>query len=332
MPPVRALGLLSGGLDSALAARLLIDQGVEVVGLHLQSPTACRADVHAVARELGVRLEVRDKGEAYLRLLREPRHGYGRNMNPCIDCRVFMFGIARGVLEEVGAAFVFTGEVAGQRPMSQGKSTLALIDREAGLEGRVLRPLSARVLPETIPERLGWVDRARLLDLHGRGRVEQLAMARRYGLSQHESPGGGCLLTDARFSVKLKDLFDHSPAERTDVEDVELLRVGRHFRIDPGLKIVLGRSAAENDRLRDLEREDRWLVEPVDFNGPVALVCGPHGEPALDHAARLLAAYSREVPEGRRVRWHEGGRAHVRSLPPPVSPQEDPTACGVDSP
>jgi len=330
MPPIRALGLVSGGLDSALAARMLIDQGLEVVGLHLQSPTACRSDVRAVAQELGIRLEVRDKGEAYLRLLREPRRGYGRNMNPCIDCRVFMFGIARGVMEEVDARFVFTGEVAGQRPMSQGKATLALIDRDAGLEGLVLRPLSARLLPETLPERLGWVDRSRLLDLHGRGRGAQLDMAQRYGLSQHESPGGGCLLTDARFSVKLRDLFDHTPADRTSVEDVELLRVGRHFRIDPSLKIVLGRSAAENARLRALEREGRWLVEPIDFNGPVALVCGPRGEAALEQVMGLIDAYSREPGTGGRVRWVEDGRAHTRALSPGVSlgdfPQRLPVA------
>ena len=259
------------------------------------------------------------RARQYLKLLREPKHGYGRNMNPCIDCRSFMFGIARGVMDEVGACFVFTGEVAGQRPMSQGKSTLALIDRDAALEGLVLRPLSARLLPETQPERLGWVDRSRLLDLHGRGRGEQLALAARFGLSQHESPGGGCLLTDARFSIKLRDLFDNSPAERTGIEDVELLRVGRHFRIDPTLKIVLGRSAVENARLVELAREGRWLIEPDDFTGPTALVCGPRGEAALVQAMRLIDAYAREPGAGGRVRWVEDGGTRTRALPVAVA-------------
>ena len=332
MAPIRALGLLSGGLDSALAARLLIDQGLEVVGLHLESPTACRSDVREVARELGIALEVRAKGEAYLRLLRDPRHGYGRNMNPCIDCRGFMFGIARRVMDEVGARFVFTGEVAGQRPMSQAKATLAMIDREAGLEGIVLRPLSAQLLPETMPERLGWVDRSRLLGLHGRGRVEQLEMAERYGLTRHESPAGGCLLTDARYSAKLKDLFDHTTADATGLDDVTLLRVGRHFRVDPGLKIVLGRDAEENVRLRGFEGAGRWLVEPHDFSGPVALVCGPRGEEALLQALRLLATYSREIEGGRHARWRdEGGREQVRALRSVAHGEEDGTVCGAES-
>jgi tRNA U34 2-thiouridine synthase MnmA/TrmU len=292
MPAVRALGLLSGGLDSTLAARLLIDQGIEVVGLHLESPTACRVDVRGVAAELGIPLEVRAKGEEYLRLLRRPRWGYGRNMNPCIDCRVFMFHAAQRVRDDVGASFVFTGEVPGQRPMSQHKQAMALIDREAGLEGWVLRPLSARLLPETEPERRGWVDRTRLLDLFGRSRETQLALAAHYRLTRHGSPGGGCLLTDAHFSRRLRDLFDHTAEDRTHVDDVRLLRLGRHFRLEDGIKIILGRDEVENAQLATFANGERWCVEPEGVQGPTALVCGPRNERTAEAARSLIARYT----------------------------------------
>jgi hypothetical protein len=317
--PIRALALLSGGLDSALAARLVLDQGVEVVGLHLESPTACRSDVRAVARELGVPLEVREKGSAYLELLRRPRFGYGKNMNPCVDCRIFMFHIGRDVMAQVGARFLVTGEVAGQRPMSQGRNTLGLIEREAGMEGWVLRPLSALLLPETEPERRGWVARARLLGISGRGRLEQLALADRYGLTHHQSPGGGCLLTDRAFSVKLEDLFAHSDGAATGMEEVALLRVGRHFRVRPDLKVVLGRNQAENLRLTEFENGSRWLVEPHGFNGPSALVCGPRGEAELDVALRLIAEYTREPKPDHQVRWRGESGPEFRRLAAVVS-------------
>ena len=311
---IRALVLLSGGLDSALAARMVLDQGVEVVGLHLESPTACRSDVHEVARELGVPLEVREKGQAYLELLRRPRFGYGKNMNPCVDCRIFMFHIGRDVMDQVEAQFLVTGEVAGQRPMSQGKNTLALIDRKAGLEGWVLRPLSALLLHETEPERRGWVARSSMLGISGRGRLEQLALADRYGLTHHQSPGGGCLLTDTAFSVKLEDLFAHSDEKHTGMDDVALLRVGRHFRVRDDLKVVLGRDQLENARLPEFENGSRWLVVPNGFNGPSALVCGPRGEAELEVALRLIVDYTREPRPDYEVRWKSEDGPCARSL------------------
>src|SRR5690242_1908943 len=249
MSAIRAVGLLSGGLDSALAARLLIDQGVDVIGLHLESPTACRNDVRDVARDLGIRLVTRAKGEEYLRLLRHPRHGYGRHLNPCVDCRRFMFQLGQPYLEEFDARFLFTGEVVGQRPMSQHRAAFQLIDRTSGLEGWILRPLSARLLEETEPEKRGWVDRAKLGAIRGRGRAAQIAMAEAFGLAHYTAPGGGCLLTDREFSAKLSDLFAHVPEDETTLDDVELLRVGRHVRIGERLKIVLGRNAGENAAL-----------------------------------------------------------------------------------
>jgi tRNA-uridine 2-sulfurtransferase len=300
---IRAIGLLSGGLDSALAARLLLDQGIEVVGLHLQSPTACRSDVRDVARDLGIRLEVRDKGEEYLRLLRNPRWGYGRHMNPCLDCRSYMFRMAQPVMEAYEAGFLFTGEVVGQRPMSQMRQSMEMLERKSELEGFILRPLSAKLLPETEPEKRGWVDRTRLLGIAGRGRTAQLGLARRLGLRHYQSPGGGCLLTDANYSDKLRDLFEHTAESDTEMDDLALLRFGRHFRISPALKIVLGRDRDENIRLRSFVNARRRLVEPDGFGGPTALVCGTFDEASRANAVRLIARYTRPPHAGLRVHW-----------------------------
>lgn len=314
MTTIRALGLLSGGLDSALAARLLLDQGIEVIGLHLESPTACRSDVRELAGDLGIRLITREKGQPFLDLVRQPRFGYGRNMNPCVDCRVFMFRVARPVMEEQGAQFLFTGEVMGQRPMSQTRERFHLIDREAGLAGWILRPLSARVLPETEPERRGWVDRAKLLGIYGRTRTAQLDLADRLGLKHYQSPGGGCLLTDPIFSVKLRDLLSHDAARESTMDDVALLRLGRHFRIHDALKIVLGRNAAENARLQSFATTARRVVEPLSFSGPTALVCGEFDEAALGMAARLIARYARHATPGDTLRWNDCGAPCTRPL------------------
>jgi tRNA U34 2-thiouridine synthase MnmA/TrmU len=307
MSTIRALGLLSGGLDSALAARLLIDQGIEVVGLHLESPTACRSSVRDVADHLGIRLETREKGEAYARLLQTPRFGYGRNMNPCVDCRIFMFEMAKPVMEEVGAQFLFTGEVMGQRPMSQTRDRFHLIDHEAQLAGWILRPLSALALAETEPEQRGWVDRTRLLGIIGRGREIQLELAARYGLKHFQSPGGGCLLTDPIFSIKLRDLFSHAPAHDATLSDIELLRTGRHYRVANDLKIVLGRNAAENARLRERAATSGAIVEPDGFGGPTALVCGSLDARSLAAAARLIRDYAPRAGAEARIRWMDRG-------------------------
>jgi hypothetical protein len=303
----------------------MLDQNIDVVGLHLESPTACRSDVREMAKDLGIRLVVRPKGEEYLRLLRHPRFGYGRPMNPCLDCRVFMFQLGRPYLEEFGAQFLFTGEVVGQRPMSQMKSSLLRIDRHAELEGLVLRPLSAQLLPETEPERRGWVDRSRLLAIHGRGRGEQLALAERYGLKYYQSPGGGCLLTDAKFSAKLHDLFVHQPESRTTMDDVALLRIGRHVRVTGDAKVVLGRDREENGRLGAFANGDRWLVTPDGFPGPTALVCGPVTTELAAAATALIARHTHAPDPSWTVRWDDRGtcrRIALESvLDPPSAPQ-----------
>lgn len=309
---VRALALLSGGLDSALAVRLVQRQGVDVVALHLEAPTACRTNVRAVADELGVPLVTREKGEAFLALVRHPRFGHGRHMNPCIDCRAYMFDLARGMLAEHGAAFLVTGEVLGQRPMSQTRAAIDRIDRASGMTGRVLRPLSAKLLPPTDAERAGWIDRESLGAISGRGRHEQLALAAALGLRDHATPGGGCLLTDPGFSEKLREYFAHTSDEAMRLSDVALLTLGRQIRVHDDLVIVLGRREEENRRLGAFVDARRWLVEPVDFTGPTALVRGPFDAAALAETVESIVRYAR-APRNEhrvRVRTHTNERVH----------------------
>ncbi len=295
MTTVRAVALLSGGLDSALAAALVRLQGVEILGLHFASPTACRGDVREVASSLGIPLVVREKGDEYLALLRRPKFGYGRNMNPCIDCRSFMFQRGRALLAEHEAQFLVTGEVLGQRPMSQTRSAIDRIDRDADVRGLVLRPLSAQLLPPTLPEREGWVSRDAMHAISGRGRHAQLALAEALGVRRFESPGGGCLLTDAGFSDKLRDYFTHVEEPATRMDDVALLSVGRHLRVSPRLKLIVGRRADENERLARESLDGRWLVAPVGFNGSSVLGCGPLDDDGLAAALDQILRHSRSA-------------------------------------
>jgi tRNA-uridine 2-sulfurtransferase len=316
---IRALGLLSGGLDSAVAAALLIEQGIEVIGLHFTSPVAAPGGVRELAAELGIPLIERSRGPAFLELLRSPRWGYGRHLNPCVDCRILSLRLAGGVMREVGAAFLFTGEVSGQRPMSQLLRQIRLIEKQSGLSGLILRPLSAKLLPETEPERRGWVDRARLLGIHGRSRRVQLAEAARRGLVHHGTPGGGCRLTDPGYARRMRDLLAHSPA-RLDERELELLALGRHFRCRPDLKIVVGRDAGENERLAALADGERWLIEPLDGPGPSALVCGPPDEEARELAAALLVRHARASAAAGLVRWRTAAGVWTRSDPAAARP------------
>jgi tRNA U34 2-thiouridine synthase MnmA/TrmU len=277
----KAVALLSGGLDSTLAVKMVLDQGVEVIALNFMTPfcnctaksSSCKHEAVRVAREFGIPVRVRAKGMEYLKIVENPRHGYGRGLNPCIDCRVFMHREARELMAEEGAGFLITGEVLGQRPMSQRRPTLRLIERESGTEGLVLRPLSAQHFEPTVPEQKGWVDRAKLLAIQGRSRKEQIQLAEALGVTDYPCPAGGCLLTDADFAAKLKDLFENRPDY--DLADVKLLRTGRHFRLHPQLKVVVGRNQAENEALERRSSNGDSVVRGIDFRGPCALVRGP---------------------------------------------------------
>lgn len=294
-PRRKAIALMSGGLDSSLAAKVVAELGVEVIGLHLTSPFACREKVQEMADKLGIALIVKDKGEAYLDLIQNPRHGYGRSMNPCIDCRIFMFQLADVVRLENNADFIISGEVIGQRPMSQIRKNMTKIDADAKMNDLVLRPLSAHSFAPTVPEREGWVAREKLFKITGRGRTQQLALAKRYGIEDFPSPGGGCLLTESSFGGKVKDFFSHdsAPGTRGRMEHAALLRVGRHFRVSPEQKVIVGRHHEDNQAI-----EAAWksiggnLMMPHNFDGPAALALGNMDDAFQEIVGRMLVRYS----------------------------------------
>ncbi len=281
------VALMSGGLDSALAAKLMLEQGLDVHGLYLSLSWGCcqKDKAQSCAQQLGIPLMVLGVGDAYLDVIRHPKYGYGSGMNPCIDCRGYMFRIAKRYMEEIGAGFVVTGEVLDQRPMSQRRRTLSIIEAESGLEGLLLRPLSAHLLEPTLPEQLGIVDRSRLLGLSGRTRQEQFAVAKDRGITEFSAPAGGCLLTDESFAKKTKELFAHEAKPTT--KDMELLTLGRHFRIGPRTKVILGRNALENLMLEGHADAGYTCLRPK-FSGPTALVAGAYTEDARDLALALI--------------------------------------------
>jgi tRNA-specific 2-thiouridylase len=286
---VKALALLSGGLDSILAARLVAAQGIEVVGVSFVSPFFDAASAQKAAAEAGIELVVIDLSEDILELLRGPKHGFGRHVNPCIDCHALMVRRAATKMEELGASFVVTGEVVGQRPKSQMRFGLEVVERESRLKGYLLRPLSARLLSPTVPEESGWIDREKLLGLHGRTRKPQMELASEFGITHYASPAGGCLLTDENYSRGIRDLIDHGGLS---VADVRLLSVGRQFRLSERAKLVVGRNHGENEALFGLAPPGSKLVKTVDKKGPVAVLAGEPNDEDFELAAGVVARYA----------------------------------------
>jgi tRNA U34 2-thiouridine synthase MnmA/TrmU len=286
---VTGIGLFSGGLDSILAARLLQDQGIAVELLTFVTPFFGADKAKQMAARYRLPLVVQEITEEHLQMLRQPRYGYGKNMNPCIDCHTLMLRIAGARMEAQGADFLFTGEVLGQRPMSQGRQSLMVVAKNAGYPDRILRPLSARLLPETRPEQEGKVDRNRLAAIQGRGRKEQMAMAEAYGIASYPAPAGGCLLTDPLFTRRLRDLFAHHPDYR--IRDLELLKVGRHFRLDGATKAVVGRNALDNATIEQLAREEDALLRIEGVPGPLTLIPGGGDDRTRALAAALCGRY-----------------------------------------
>ncbi len=293
----KAIGCLSGGLDSTLALALIQRQGIEVVAfhvLHLWHPLPAMAGatpraVHT-AESLGIRTVVIDAAEADLDLVQHPKHGLGKRMNPCIDCRIWCLRRARELMDAEGAAFVFTGEVLGQRPMSQHRGALNLVAREAGLEDLVLRPLSAKRLPPTKPEREGKVNRDLLMGFSGRTRKPQMALAAELGITEYPTPAGGCLLTDPGFAFRLQELMDHAAPT---VADVELLKVGRHFRLADGSRLALGRRHEDNLLLEKLLQPGDVRLEADRMPGPTGLLRGEASEKNIAVAAGLILRYGK---------------------------------------
>ena len=293
MTKIKALALLSGGLDSTLAAKLILEQGIDVVALNFASPfCSCAKDERGVAeaaKQLGVPLKVVNVGDEYLKMVRKPKHGYGKNINPCIDCRIFILKEAKKYAKEIGADFIFTGEVLGERPMSQHFSALQLVEEESGLKGEILRPLSARLLPETVIEKKGLVDRAKLLGIRGRSRKPQIKLAEEFNIKDYPSPAGGCLLTCREYADKLRDLFKHN--KRCAMADAFLLRVGRHFRLGKN-KIIVGTNEAENKLLIANRGRNDYYFEVPDIGSPITVLQGVKTKKAISTAAALTAFYS----------------------------------------
>lgn len=294
----RALGLVSGGLDSMLAAAVLREQGLEVAGVVFVTPFFGPERAREAALQLGISLFELDITEPYLPLLHNPPRGFGKCHNPCIDCHILMLREAGPLMEAQGFHFLFTGEVLGQRPMSQHRGALALVARKSGYPELVLRPLSARLLPPTRPEVLGWVDREGLLDLSGRGRKRQMELASRYGIGQYPSPAGGCLLTDPGYAARLKELLART--DQPGRRDLELLKWGRHFRLPGGVKAVVGRTQRENEAISRLLVPGDLVLKVQGYPGPLVLVPGGSDLNGGLDAAMLAASYS-DAPSGQEV-------------------------------
>lgn len=287
----RALALLSGGLDSTLAIWLILKQGIEVIGVNFTTPFFTPKKAIESAKFLNIPLEIVDITDEYLNILKNPKYGYGKNLNPCIDCHAFMIRKTLELMKKYNADFIITGEVLGERPMSQNKNSLNIVAKYSGAEDYILRPLSAKLLPPTKPERERWVDREKLLDIQGRSRKRQLELAKEIGLENIPTPAGGCLLTEPIFSKKLLDLLKNK--EDVTRRDLELLKIGRHFRLPSNVKVIVGRNKDENDKLLNYFGEKDTLFKAKD---PSAVVLVPdviiEDEENKKLIARISAYYS----------------------------------------
>lgn len=295
----RAVALFSGGLDSTLAIRLMQVQGIAVEAIHFTSPffgvspdSDCgKYDARRAAEMLGIPLTIQNLGEEYLEMLRNPFHGYGKAINPCIDCHAYFLRKAKEFMLATGADFVITGEVLGQRPMSQRRDALAIVERDGELQGLLLRPLSAKLLTLTVPEREGWVNREQLPSIKGRSRKIQIQLAAELGVKEYPNPAGGCLLTEVSYASKVRDIFDHS--EKLAGRDFRLLRIGRHFRLDQQTRLIIGRDDRENELLSASARADETAFRWDEGGSPLGLLVGVVTEEKLQTAARILLRYTR---------------------------------------
>ena len=298
---MRALALFSGGLDSMISVKLLTDQGIEVTALHIDIGFGGKEDKSELLRTraemVGATLEIVNAREQFVKeILFNPKYGYGKNFNPCIDCHGNMFRIAKALLPKYNASFIITGEVIGQRPMSQRSEAMRNVTKLAGDEegGLILRPMSAKLMTPTIAEREGWVDREQLLGIEGRSREVQLRLAEEYGFEEFESPGGGCLLTESAFEKKIRDIIEH---DTFTVDDIGLLKAGRHLRLPDGAKLVIGRDQADNEKLRKIENSKYIFARALDISGPVSLLSVNASESDKKLSAKLILTYTKTPKE-----------------------------------
>jgi len=287
---MKALSLFSGGLDSILSVKIIEEQGVDVIGIFFETSFFSSEKAAQSAHYIGLPLQVIDITDRFLPIVLSPRHGYGKGLNPCIDCHKLMLKITGEMLKEKGADFIISGEVLGQRPMSQNLRSLSLISHDSGFKDLILRPLSAKRLPETLPEKKGWVMREKLLGLSGRSRKPQIALAKKFGIKEYPTPAGGCLLTEVVFSRRLKDLLSRDPKFLR--RDIELCKWGRHFRINERVKIVVGRDQKENGMITSLIEAGDTVLTVESFPGPTVLVTGELLPEEIQLAASITVSYS----------------------------------------
>ena len=293
----KVVALLSGGLDSQLAIKMMQEQGFDVSAVAIKTPfcdfdcgRGCGFEIRERADDLDVNLKTVYLGDEYIEMLKHPKHGIGAGFNPCIDCRSMMFDAAKKHMEEIGAEFIISGEVLGQRPMSQHAPALRTIENESDLVGKIVRPLSAALLPETDPEQDGLIKRENLGMIRGRTRRGQLDMAKKYGIENPPNAGGGCLLTEPHFGIKAKDLFSHT--KNPTINDIDLLKIGRHFRLDEETKFIVGRNKDENEMIKAIALPGDILLEAKDFVGPVSILRGSNAKQHLKFASSITLRYS----------------------------------------
>ena len=293
----KVVALLSGGLDSQLAIKMMQEQGFDVSAVAIKTPfcdfdcgRGCGFEIRERADDLDVNLKTVYLGDEYIEMLKHPKHGIGAGFNPCIDCRSMMFDAAKKHMEEIGAEFIISGEVLGQRPMSQHGPALRTIENESDLVGKIVRPLSAALLPETDPEKDGLIKRENLGMIRGRTRRGQLEMAKKYGIENPPNAGGGCLLTEPHFGIKAKDLFSHT--KNPTINDIDLLKIGRHFRLDEETKFIVGRNKDENEMIKAISLPGDILLEAKDFVGPVSILRGSNAKQHLKFASSITLRYS----------------------------------------
>jgi tRNA-specific 2-thiouridylase len=325
----KALALLSGGLDSTLAVKMMLDMGIDVEALNFTSPfctctgknSGCKSEAVRVAQEFDIPIKVIHKGLDYLEIVRNPKHGYGKGVNPCVDCRIYLLRKAKEYMAECGADFIITGEVLGQRPMSQKRDSLRVIERESGLEGLLLRPLSAQHFEPTIPEKEGWVDRDKLLAIKGRCRKDLFELAEELDVKNYPCPAGGCLLTELSFVPKMRDIFDHS--DDLNLRDFRLLKIGRHCRIGKRTKVIIGRDETDNSLLETARQEGETTITWLDGNTPVGVITGRQDQEYIELAARILLRYTRaEAGAACRISVNRKGVENILTVTHELTPTD----------
>lgn len=313
---MKAIALFSGGLDSTLAMKLIIDQGVEILAVNINTGFGSTKDrlshMQSMCEQVGAELKIIDIQSEYLQdVLFDPKHGYGKNFNPCIDCHAKMFAVAKRIMEAEGASFLISGEVMGQRPMSQNKDALQTVLNESNCEGLLLRPMSAKMLEPTIAEIEGWVDREKLEGITGRNRERQLELAREIGLENFESPGGGCLLTDENFGKKM---FDFIKYDKFEVKDIPVMKFGRHLRLSEGAKLVVGRNKEENEHLQNIDNDKYYHIKTVGIPGPHALLSKSATQKDKNLASKIILTYCKTNPQNSYVLDYDGEEVEASPL------------------